>query len=959
MPSGGAVPPGGRRGSILPALAWLKITDPDQRLPLVQPGTDLRVLLPEDDRFTVLADKLDGIGAQVRRVRYLLEDEAITAAAGTRHRPYLAASSVCRLHKPHRATLSEVAGGAAFAARNAFNALWEGQLDCGPSDRGPVPTDALVPRELSRFLPFATLNPAQAETLPHVFADDQNLLVVAPTGAGKTVIGMAAALRTVVQQRRKSAWLVPQRSLTDELDRELAGWRAQGLRVERLSGEHTVDIERIHRADLWVATTEKFEAICRASAFREALAEVGSLVVDEIHMLGDSDRGPVLEALLARVRDGRIPTRIVGLSATVANAVQIAEWLQARLLQVSWRPSRLTWQLPAIPASSDFAVTEAARTRLASAIAAEVTKDSGSVLIFCGSKRNVRRTALVVAASRGADVSGVRPDNLERLHQACREAGVGLHYQGWEHRHEAERAFRQRETDVLVATSTVAAGVNLPARAVIVQDTQVGLAALDVATVQQMFGRAGRIGVGEDEGWAFLIVDSRERADWQSRLVAGHTVDSRIQESLGEQLLSEAVQRRVTSQQQAERWWVQTLAYHQGQRSLRPLRRAIQFLISAGMLTVTPAAPGDRGLAPTELGRLTARLMVSPVLCDGLVHALARAPVPAGPEQAEDLIVTTLAVLLPKLAQASAGDDAKAAVARLLAACGHVGSGPSRPRAAVSASGSQRGDLARAALLAVANSPEAFRPGVRQIGNVPYAAMYPVLEQAPRYLHWLACQGLFGTLHPWCAIVAADLERRITWRMLQPARGAGRLLWACEQMATTAHAAQLVPELWTAARAAGYASPDWPAVGRPRQCRLDSAGYLALLRERATATTIEDDGEQVYGTGPAGSVLAVWAGRAFVTTPIRRGQVATAVRPPATGSPGLPGAAIFTWRGDYRATGWLAAYDQIPGDRPASLDSVSQHQDPRQSQAKRLPFSYWVPLVTRSSCDALMAMPLS
>ena len=119
------------------------------------------------------------------------------------------------------------------------------------------------------------LNPAQAEALPHVFARDENLLVVAPTGAGKTVIGMAAALRTVVQQGRKSAWLVPQRSLTDELDRELAGWRDHGLRVERLSGEHTVDIDRIHRADLWVATTEKFEAICRASAFREALADVG------------------------------------------------------------------------------------------------------------------------------------------------------------------------------------------------------------------------------------------------------------------------------------------------------------------------------------------------------------------------------------------------------------------------------------------------------------------------------------------------------------------------------------------------------------------------------------------------------------------------------------------------------------------------------------------------------------
>src|ERR1022692_906372 len=167
-----------------------------------------------------------------------------------------------------------------------------------------------------------------------------------------------------------------------------------GCGVERLSGERTVDIARIHGADLWVATTEKFEAICRASAFREALAGVGSLVVDEIHMLGDPPRGPVLEALLARVRDGGTPARIVGLSATIANAEQIAEWLRARLLRSTWRPSRLTWQLPAIPANPDFAVTEAARTRLASAITAAVTQDGGSVLIFCGSTRNVRRAAL-------------------------------------------------------------------------------------------------------------------------------------------------------------------------------------------------------------------------------------------------------------------------------------------------------------------------------------------------------------------------------------------------------------------------------------------------------------------------------------------------------------------------------------------------------------------------------------
>jgi len=900
------------------ALTWLKITDPDERLPEVPPGGDLRVLLPEDDRFAILAEKLEGIGAQVRRVRYLLEDEAITVAADAQHRHQLvASSSVCRLNRSYRGSLAEVQGSAAAAARDAFDILWQDHLPAARLEAQPTPVEALVPADLTRFLPFRTLNPAQAEALPEIFGHDENLLVVAPTGAGKTVVGMAAALRTVVQQGRKSAWLVPQRSLTDELDRELAGWRDQGLRVERLSGEHTVDIERIHRADLWVATTEKFEAICRASAFREALAEVGSLVVDEIHMLGDPARGPVLEALLARVRDGGTSTRIVGLSATIANAEQIAEWLRARLLRVTWRPSRLTWQLPAISANPDFAVTEAARTRLASAITGLVTQDGGSVLIFCGSKRNVRRTALVIAASRGVNVSGVRPDNLDRLQQVCRQARVGLHYQGWEHRHEAERAFRQRDTDVLVATSTVAAGVNLPARAVIIQDTQAGLEALDVATVQQMFGRAGRIGAGEDQGWAFMIVDEQERADWQSRLVAGHTVNSRIQDSLPEQLLSEAVQGHVSSHRQAEQWWVQTLACHQGRRSLRPLSRAIQFLVSAGMLTSTPDGPGNRRLGSTELGRLTARLMVSPVLCDGLRHTLTRAPIPAGPQEAEELIAETLASLLPKLVQASVADDAKAAVARLLAAHGHVGP-RARPAQAAGcappATGAQRGDLARTALLTVANSPEAFRPGVRQIGGVPYAAMYPILEEAPRYLHWLASQGLFGTLHPWCAIVAADLERRITWRMLQPPRGAGRLLWACEQMATPAQAGQAVPQLWAAARAGGYTSPDWPAAGRPRQCHLDNAGYLALLRERASVSAIDTSDGRVRAVGPAGSVLAVWDGPAYQITPVRRGRAAA--EPPAAGvitAAGAPGAALFTWRGDYRATGWLAAYCEISG----------------------------------------------
>jgi helicase len=878
--------------------AWLKISDPDAALPVVQPGTHLRVLLPADERFTVLADKLTGSDAHVRRVRYLVEDEDIAPANGQ----LTALSRTCHLSRPGRRTYLETAGGAARGARDAFDVMWESHAAPAAQEWEPVPTAAIVPAELARFLPFPSLNPAQVQVLPEVLQHQENLLVVAPTGAGKTVIGMVAALCAVVRDGRKAAWLVPQRSLTDELDSELAGWRRQGLRVERLSGEQAVDIERIRDADLWVATTEKFEAICRASAFRQALADVGVLVVDEVHLLGDATRGPVLEALLARIRDGETSTRIVGLSATVSNSAQIARWLQAKLLRSSWRPSRLTWQLPSIPSHSDFAVTDAARTRLAAAITGLVADDGGSVLVFCGSKRNVRRTALVIAASRGVDTSRVRTDDLERLQQVCHQARVGLHYQGWEYRRAAEEGFRQRELDVLVATTTLAAGVNLPARAVVIQDGLAGLEPLDVGTVQQMFGRAGRVGAGEGEGWAFMIVDEAERATWQSELVAGHGVKSRIRDSLAEHVLSEAVQQRIGTEQDAERWWVQTLAYHQGLRSLRPVRKSLGFLRSAGMLT---RAEAGGTLIPTELGILTARLMVSPEVCDQLRAALGAAPVPRDPDQAERTLAEVLAAQVPKLAQARVGEENKAALARLLES-----HDPGSSRLALRPdSGRGRGDLARATLLAVAGSPESFHPGVRRIGGIPYPAMYPILEEAPRYLHWIACQGLFGTIHPWCAIVAADLERRIAWRMLRAPRGAGRLLWACEQMATPAQAAQLVPRLWAAARAAGYSSPDWPEGGRPGGCQLDVTGYRALLRDRATDAPIEADDGTIRAAGPAGSVLAVWNGPAYQLTPVKRGYAAIETPAPSAS------AAVFTWRGDYRATGWLQAYSQI-SERP-------------------------------------------
>ncbi len=438
--------------------------------------------------------------------------------------------------------------------------VWQTHQDDRLGVWTPVEAAEIVPAEWLPHLPHPTLNPAQAEAIPHVLRTGRHLVVAAPTGAGKTVIGMAAALEAILTERRRAVWLVPQRSLTGELEHELAAWRDGGLRVERLSGEFAPDVDHLREADLWLATTEKFEAVCRASSLRAALSQVGCLIVDEIHLLGDAERGSLLEALLARVHSGDWAARIVGLSATVANADEIADWLDGQLVRTSWRPTRLTWQLPLIPVMADRRADQKARSTVAVDVTTRVTGDGGAVLVFCGNKRAVRVTALAIATSRGAATRGVDPDDQARLHAACSSVGVGLHYRDWEHKREAERLFRERAIDVLVATTSIAAGVNLPARAVVVRDTRVGMNEIDVATVQQMFGRAGRVGAGENEGWAYLVTDDGDRAQWQSRLVDGYTVRSRIADGVADHVLAEAAQARVHTLADAENWWVRTLA---------------------------------------------------------------------------------------------------------------------------------------------------------------------------------------------------------------------------------------------------------------------------------------------------------------------------------------------------------------------------------------------------------------
>lgn len=781
--------------------------------------------------------------------------------------------------------------GLVASSKAAFAVTWDALSTDLSTD---IPYEAAathLPPDFLPYLPYPTLNPAQVEAAATLRLG-KPVLIVAPTGAGKTVMGMIAALQEIVGRGGKAAWLVPQRSLTAELDRDLDLWRRAGIKVVALSGETTTDSRAAKDADLWVATTEKFEALCRATSMRETISAIGTLIVDEIHLLGDPSRGPILETLLARIRGTDSPVRLVGLSATAANADEVAAWLGADMLQIAWRPTRQVAQILTIP-DGDRHQEAVWRDELATALTTEITAHGGPVIIFCGTRPNVRRAAVAVSRTRTGNPRTVDLDNTDDVQTFCADASVGLHYSDWPDRRTAEEAFRAGRSDVLVATSTLAAGVNTPARAVIIRDTHIGLEPMSVAMVQQMFGRAGRAG-HEREGFAYLIATASEAGEWRKKLAAGYTINSGISDQVEDHLLGEIVQRHIATRREAERWWASTFACAQGNQSLIPVGRALDLLNDGGFIKLTATAGGDHDMGATPLGEVTSKMMVSVRDALGILAALNRWETPTTPAKAEAIVIESIAYNTAVFDAAPDAGDQAAAVQRVVAAQGHterLGAlrnerpfGLSRARAAGPI-------VAHAGMLLAARSPSAFLARGQRVAGVKRTLFGPALYDSPRLLGWLGALGPLGVTAPWAPIVAADLARRIRWHRLRPRRGHGRLLALAERCLPANTTDKALPPLWAALMDRSTRAPeDWPWAGdeQPPGTQISEKDHHALLRARLIFTT---DGGQ----------LSVSPGAAVFTTQGKAWSVADNTGPITIGR----ALAVAYTRTDYQGNGWL------------------------------------------------------
>ena len=350
------------------------------------------------------------------------------------------------------------------------------------------------------------LYPPQAAAVEAGVTEGRRLVAAVPTASGKTFVATLAMLTA----DGPGLYIVPLRALAREKYETFSD--LPGVSVGISTGDYDERAAELGDHDVVVATSEKVDSAIRNGA--DWISDLACVVVDEVHLVGSERRGPTLEVTLATLERRAPGVQIVALSATVANPDELADWLDARLVQSTWRPVGLRTGVYAASgvtfddgAERDVSVPgdPADATNATDALVAEAVDDGGQALAFVRSRREAETLAERLAANglgSSPDVArGVRaldgPETGGRLAD-CTEGGVAVRHAGLRraHRIAVERAFRDRRLRAICATPTLAAGVNVPARRVVVRDqkryTGSGMEWLPTLEVHQMCGRAGR-----------------------------------------------------------------------------------------------------------------------------------------------------------------------------------------------------------------------------------------------------------------------------------------------------------------------------------------------------------------------------------------------------------------------------------------------------------------------------------
>lgn len=443
----------------------------------------------------------------------------------------------------------------------------------------------------------ATLNRIQSKVYPTAFNSDENLLLCAPTGAGKTNVAMLTILRMLENHREasgkfqlhlfKAVYVAPLKALVSEQMREFQRrLTAQfGVVVNELTGDLLLSQKEIMETQILVTTPEKWDVVTRKASEQLFASFVKVLIIDEIHLLHD-ERGPVLESIIVRAK--RQPdTRLVGLSATLPNYQDVARFLGVNLdsglfyFDALYRPCPLEQQYIGIKEKKAIkkvaAMNEACYEKLE-----ECLQNRHQLIIFVHLRKDTVKTAKWLrdkAAENDLKVLRDSAGTLEILKEESEAAtnknlseilvsGFGVHHAGLNKadRSVVEDLFAQGHVQVLVSTATLAWGVNLPAHTVIIKGTDTynpekgTWVQLSPQDILQMLGRAGRPRY-DKSGEGVIITAQDELQYYLAILNQQLPIESQLMSKLADNLNAEIVLGAVSNRQQAIDWVGQTYLY--------------------------------------------------------------------------------------------------------------------------------------------------------------------------------------------------------------------------------------------------------------------------------------------------------------------------------------------------------------------------------------------------------------
>jgi helicase len=391
---------------------------------------------------------------------------------------------------------------------------------------------------------IADLYPPQEEAVQARALEGKNLVLASPTASGKTLIAEFCSLKHVLEKKGKVVYLTPLRALAnekfDEFKKYTAIRKADGRRVSVgiSTGDFDSDDSWLGRYDVIVTTNEKADSLLRHRV--KWMDDISLVVADEVHLLNDGDRGPTLEVVLARLMQVNPVMQVLALSATINNVEEIASWLKAAYVITEWRPVTLKEGVllhEEIQYKDGDARKIEKKTRDPTInIVLHTLKTGGQALVFASTRKSSVNLAKKIAAHTGEVLS--KPIKRTLMHEAEKilsagerthisdllaglvQCGAAFHHAGLAgaHRRMIEDLFRQRKIKVLTATPTLAFGVNLPARTVVIQDYRrwepgYGYYPIAVLEYKQMAGRAGRPKY-DKVGEAVLISKTADEADY-------------------------------------------------------------------------------------------------------------------------------------------------------------------------------------------------------------------------------------------------------------------------------------------------------------------------------------------------------------------------------------------------------------------------------------------------------------